>query len=71
MLSGSGNVATYACEKVIDLGGKCITMSDSSGYITDMVRALPPSPPGRARATPHARTRPSLALAAASVTAVF
>jgi len=36
VLSGSGNVATYACEKVIDLGGKCITMSDSSGYITDM-----------------------------------
>ena len=44
MLSGSGNVATYACEKVIDLGGKCITMSDSSGYITDMVRAPPPHP---------------------------
>ena len=41
MLSGSGNVATYACEKVIDLGGKCITMSDSGGYITDMVRAPP------------------------------
>merc|ERR1711957_784174 len=36
VLSGSGNVATYACEKVIDLGGKRITMSDSSGYITDM-----------------------------------
>ena len=46
MLSGSGNVATYACEKVIDLGGKCITMSDSSGYITDMVRARPLPPPG-------------------------
>ena len=59
MLSGSGNVATYACEKVIDLGGKCITMSDSSGYITDMVRALPPSPspPGRARVTPVTRAQ--------------
>ena len=41
VLSGSGNVATYACEKVLDLGGKCITMSDSGGYITDKV---PPRP---------------------------
>ena len=63
MLSGSGNVATYACEKVIDLGGKCITMSDSGGYITDMVRA-PPIPTWQSpRNTRHARTRPSLALA--------
>tara|TARA_B100000287_G_scaffold339752_1_gene326026 strand:- start:984 stop:2336 length:1353 start_codon:yes stop_codon:yes gene_type:complete len=34
-LSGSGNVAQYAAEKVINLGGKVVTMSDSSGYIYD------------------------------------
>ena len=35
IISGSGNVAQYAAEKVIQLGGKVITMSDSSGYIYD------------------------------------
>jgi len=35
VISGSGNVAQYACEKVTDLGGKVITMSDSGGYIVD------------------------------------
>jgi glutamate dehydrogenase (NADP+) len=34
-ISGSGNVAQYACEKVLDLGGKPVTMSDSSGWIYD------------------------------------
>jgi glutamate dehydrogenase (NADP+) len=34
-VSGSGNVATYAVEKVNHLGGKVITLSDSSGYIHD------------------------------------
>ncbi len=34
-ISGSGNVATYACEKAIKLGAKVITMSDSNGYIVD------------------------------------
>jgi len=34
-ISGSGNVATYTAEKVIELGGKVITMSDSNGYIYD------------------------------------
>ena len=34
-ISGSGNVAQYAAEKVISLGGKVITMSDSSGFIYD------------------------------------
>ncbi len=34
-ISGSGNVAQYACEKVLDLGGKPLTMSDSSGFIHD------------------------------------
>jgi len=34
-ISGSGNVAQFACEKLIQLGGKPITLSDSSGYIYD------------------------------------
>ena len=34
-LSGSGNVAIYACEKATQLGAKVITMSDSNGYIVD------------------------------------
>ncbi len=35
LVSGSGNVAQYTTEKVLDLGGKVITLSDSSGYIYD------------------------------------
>lgn len=35
VISGSGNVAQYAAEKTIQLGGKVITLSDSSGYIVD------------------------------------
>ncbi|MCI4463310.1 MAG: NADP-specific glutamate dehydrogenase [Caldisericum sp.] len=34
-VSGSGNVAQYAVEKVIQLGGKVITMSDSNGTVVD------------------------------------
>lgn len=34
-VSGSGNVAQYTVEKVNELGGKCVTLSDSSGYIHD------------------------------------
>lgn len=34
-ISGSGNVAQYACEKVNQLGGKVVTLSDSGGYIVD------------------------------------
>lgn len=34
-ISGSGNVAIYACEKATQLGAKVITMSDSDGYIID------------------------------------
>ncbi len=34
-VSGSGNVAQYATEKATQLGGKVVTMSDSSGYIYD------------------------------------
>jgi glutamate dehydrogenase (NADP+) len=35
VISGSGNVAQYACEKATEIGGKVVTMSDSSGYIYD------------------------------------
>ena len=35
VISGSGNVAQYACEKVTQLGGKVLTLSDSNGYIYD------------------------------------
>lgn len=34
-ISGSGNVALYAAEKVLQLGGKVVTLSDSDGYIYD------------------------------------
>ena len=34
-ISGSGNVAQYACEKATELGAKVVTLSDSSGYIYD------------------------------------
>nr|WP_119058003.1 NADP-specific glutamate dehydrogenase [Candidatus Ornithobacterium hominis] len=35
VISGSGNVAQFAAEKAIELGGKVLTLSDSSGYIYD------------------------------------
>jgi len=35
LVSGSGNVAQYATEKVLHLGGKVVTLSDSSGFIYD------------------------------------
>jgi glutamate dehydrogenase (NADP+) len=35
LVSGSGNVAQYTIEKVNELGGKCLTCSDSGGYIYD------------------------------------
>ncbi len=34
-VSGSGNVAQFACEKATELGAKVVTLSDSSGYIYD------------------------------------
>ncbi len=34
-ISGSGNVAQYATEKVTELGGKVVTMSDSNGFVYD------------------------------------
>jgi len=35
LVSGSGNVAQYTIEKLLDLGAKVVTCSDSSGYIYD------------------------------------
>jgi len=35
LVSGTGNVAQYTVEKIIQLGGKVLTMSDSNGYIFD------------------------------------
>jgi glutamate dehydrogenase (NADP+) len=35
VISGSGNVAQFAAEKCIQLGGQVVTLSDSSGYIVD------------------------------------
>lgn len=35
VVSGSGNVAQYAVQKAVQMGAKCVTMSDSNGYIYD------------------------------------
>ncbi len=35
VISGSGNVAQYSCQKAIELGAKVVTLSDSSGFIYD------------------------------------
>ena len=35
LISGAGNVAQYCAEKILQLGGKVMTMSDSDGYIYD------------------------------------
>jgi glutamate dehydrogenase (NADP+) len=35
LVSGSGNVAQFTCEKLLDLGAKPVTLSDSSGYVHD------------------------------------
>ena len=35
VISGSGNVAIYACQKATQLGAKVVAMSDSNGYVVD------------------------------------
>ncbi len=35
LVSGSGNVAQFTVEKIVELGGKVVTLSDSSGYVYD------------------------------------
>ena len=41
IVSGSGNVAQYTTEKILELGGKVITLSDSSGCIYDEAGITP------------------------------
>jgi len=41
LVSGSGNVAQYTAQKIIELGGKVVTLSDSSGYIYDQAGITP------------------------------
>src|SRR3546814_17514301 len=33
VISGSGNVATHEAEKIVQLGGKVLTLSDSAGFV--------------------------------------
>ncbi|MBT8335724.1 MAG: NADP-specific glutamate dehydrogenase, partial [Gemmatimonadetes bacterium] len=35
LVSGSGNVAQYTAEKLLDMGGRVVTLSDSGGYVYD------------------------------------
>jgi glutamate dehydrogenase (NADP+) len=39
-VSGSGNVAQYACEKATHLGAKVVTLSDSEGYISMQTESM-------------------------------
>ena len=64
VVSGSGNVATYAIEKAIQLGAKVVTCSDSSGWIHDpegidveLLKDI--KEVRRARLTEYAKERPS------------
>jgi glutamate dehydrogenase (NADP+) len=41
LVSGSGNVAQYTVEKITQLGGKAVTLSDSNGYIYDEAGVTP------------------------------
>ncbi|MBF0572473.1 MAG: NADP-specific glutamate dehydrogenase [Desulfamplus sp.] len=41
LVSGSGNVSQYTVQKILELGGKVVTMSDSSGYIYDEAGITP------------------------------
>lgn len=64
VVSGSGNVAIYACEKVHQLGGKPVTVSDSSGWIydsegIDVALLQEIKEVKRERLTEYAKSRPS------------
>ena len=63
-ISGAGNVAIYACQKAQQLGGKVVTMSDSTGWIYDpegidvsLLKEV--KEVKRARLTEYAAQRPS------------
>lgn len=64
VISGSGNVATYAIEKALQLGGKPVTCSDSTGWIydpegIDLELLKEVKQVKRARLTEYAAARPS------------
>ena len=64
LVSGSGNVAIYAIEKVHELGGRVLTVSDSSGYIydpqgIDLALLKDIKEVKRQRLTEYAKARPS------------
>lgn len=63
-VSGSGNVAIYACEKALQLGAKVVTVSDSTGWIydpegIDVALLKEVKEVKRARLTEYAAARPS------------
>ena len=63
-ISGSGNVATYACQKAQQLGAKVVTVSDSTGWVYDPdgidVAALKEiKEVNRARLTEYKKYRPN------------
>ena len=63
-VSGSGNVAIYACQKAIQLGAKPVTVSDSTGWIydpegIDVALLKEVKEVKRARLTEYAAARPS------------
>ncbi len=64
VVSGSGNVAIYAIEKAHQLGGKCVTCSDSTGWVydpegIDVALLKEVKEVKRARLTEYAAARPS------------
>ena len=64
VISGSGNVATYACQKAQELGAKVVTVSDSTGWIydaegIDVALLKEVKEVKRARLTEYAAARPS------------
>ncbi|MGF7002172.1 glutamate dehydrogenase (NADP+) [Lachnospiraceae bacterium PFB1-21] len=63
-VSGSGNVAIYAIEKATEMGAKCVTCSDSTGWIydkdgIDLALLKEVKEVKRARLTEYAKARPS------------
>ena len=64
VISGSGNVATYACQKAQQLGAKVVTVSDSTGWVydpegIDVALLKEVKEVKRARLTEYAAKRPS------------
>ena len=64
VVSGAGNVATYAIEKTWELGGKPVTCSDSTGWIydpdgIDVATLIEVKQVRRARLTEYAKARPN------------